>query len=517
MNSMHSISVKELAIKNEFEEATDVCETFPIPQCASWFSMDTINPIEQRMLPEFFQLSSESSYVSSAIQSRASSKTPQLYMKYRNYMIHAYRQEPQTYLTATACRRNLAGDVCAILRVHEFLTHWGLINFSVPPHQTPLYQMSYHVKETPTARTRTVDSTFSTSAVCEMCASGSIAYQLSTDAKTKLFSLTKGGDTSNTTGTEPVKVQENRVGYPSDVVNGLFCGKPGSGICQECLSTRQFPDGLDTSDFIRVRKVSEWTLEEQEKLLEAVNTVSNMEECDWNAVALSVETKSPDECMLHFLQLPLLNRLTSASDTPQTFTQESTSDELSEPIRCLTEWVNQADPFITKRASQAAIQAIYDLHNSKNSEVSTSNVKIEESGTDTLRESSFQEAVVAVQLASEASGIASYQRDPLHFSDGKDESEPFDKPMNSVAQEASKATNIAMLAARAEGLAAERDETIDHLLFEMYKSQIEQFELKFKQLEMLEKSLEIEKKELAQATYELYTDRIQSQQTHHTD
>lgn len=46
-------------------------------------------------------------------------------------MINAYRFNPSEYLTVTACRRNLAGDVCAIVRVHAFLEQWGLINYQV--------------------------------------------------------------------------------------------------------------------------------------------------------------------------------------------------------------------------------------------------------------------------------------------------------------------------------------------------------------------------------------------------
>ena len=38
---------------------------------------------------------------------------------------------PTEYLTSTACRRNLAGDVCAIMRVHAFLEQWGLVNYQV--------------------------------------------------------------------------------------------------------------------------------------------------------------------------------------------------------------------------------------------------------------------------------------------------------------------------------------------------------------------------------------------------
>jgi SWI/SNF related-matrix-associated actin-dependent regulator of chromatin subfamily C len=59
------------------------------------------------------------------------SKTPQVYKDYRDFMIHTYRLNPSEYLTVTACRRNLAGDVCAIVRVHAFLEQWGLINDQV--------------------------------------------------------------------------------------------------------------------------------------------------------------------------------------------------------------------------------------------------------------------------------------------------------------------------------------------------------------------------------------------------
>lgn len=52
-------------------------------------------------------------------------------MAYRNFMIDSYRLNPQEYLTFTACRRNLTGDVNAIMRVHAFLEQWGLINYQV--------------------------------------------------------------------------------------------------------------------------------------------------------------------------------------------------------------------------------------------------------------------------------------------------------------------------------------------------------------------------------------------------
>ena len=89
-----------------------------IPSYSTWFSLSTIDPIERRSLPEFFN-------------SRNRSKVPAIYKDYRDFMVNTYRLNPSEYLTVTACRRNLAGDVCAIMRVHAFLEQWGIINYQV--------------------------------------------------------------------------------------------------------------------------------------------------------------------------------------------------------------------------------------------------------------------------------------------------------------------------------------------------------------------------------------------------
>ena len=89
-----------------------------LPSYSAWFDMHDINIIERRWLPEFFN-------------NRNRSKTSAVYKDYRDFMVNTYRLNPAEYLTVTACRRNLAGDVCAIMRVHGFLETWGLINYQV--------------------------------------------------------------------------------------------------------------------------------------------------------------------------------------------------------------------------------------------------------------------------------------------------------------------------------------------------------------------------------------------------
>ena len=89
-----------------------------LPSYSAWFDMHEIHSIERKALPEFFN-------------NRNRSKTPAVYKDYRDFMINTYRLNPAEYLTVTACRRNLAGDVCAIMRVHSFLEQWGLVNYQV--------------------------------------------------------------------------------------------------------------------------------------------------------------------------------------------------------------------------------------------------------------------------------------------------------------------------------------------------------------------------------------------------
>ena len=95
-----------------------------LPSYSTWFDMHVIHNLEKKSLPEFFN-------------NRNRSKTPAVYKDYRDFMINTYRLNPVEYLTVTACRRNLAGDVCAIMRVHAFLEQWGLINYQVDPQTRP--------------------------------------------------------------------------------------------------------------------------------------------------------------------------------------------------------------------------------------------------------------------------------------------------------------------------------------------------------------------------------------------
>ena len=95
-------------------------ESFPI--YAKWFNFNSIHKIEKQNLPEFF--------------GEKPSKTPTIYTKIRNFMIVLYWRSPRTYLTVTACRRCISGDVNGVMRIHAFLESWGLINLFATPNSS---------------------------------------------------------------------------------------------------------------------------------------------------------------------------------------------------------------------------------------------------------------------------------------------------------------------------------------------------------------------------------------------
>ena len=60
-----------------------------IPSCSQWFKFDEIHEIEQKALPEFFC-------------GKFPGKTPEVYRDYRNYIINLFRENSNSYLTATS-------------------------------------------------------------------------------------------------------------------------------------------------------------------------------------------------------------------------------------------------------------------------------------------------------------------------------------------------------------------------------------------------------------------------------
>ncbi|XP_042305946.1 SWI/SNF complex subunit SMARCC2 isoform X3 [Sceloporus undulatus] len=261
------------------DNVTEQTHHIIIPSYAAWFDYNSVHAIERRALPEFFN-------------GKNKSKTPEIYLAYRNFMIDTYRLNPQEYLTSTACRRNLAGDVCAIMRVHAFLEQWGLINYQVDAESRPT-----PMGPPPTSHFHVLADT----------PSGLVPLQPKTPQGRQSDSDTKAGRKSKEI---------------DDLVTDTVKGKPEmqTTASQQMLN---FPDkskekppdmqnfGLRTDMYTKKNVPSkskaaasatrEWTEQETLLLLEALEMYKD----DWNKVSEHVGSRTQDECILHFLRLPI--------------------------------------------------------------------------------------------------------------------------------------------------------------------------------------------------------------------
>nr|NVI75707.1 moira [Cucujiformia] len=212
----------------------------------------SIHEVEKRALPEFFNAKNKS-------------KTPEIYLAYRNFMVDTYRLNPTEYITSTACRRNLAGDVCAIMRVHAFLEQWGLINYQVdtdsrPTPMGPPPTSHFHILSDTPSGLQPVNppKTPQPSA-----------------AKT-LLDLDRTVETKKTENGEPL----SSFGLKLD----QYAKKPAALRNKSAASLTR-----------------DWTEQETLLLLEGLEMYKD----DWNKVCEHVGSRTQDECILHFLRLPI--------------------------------------------------------------------------------------------------------------------------------------------------------------------------------------------------------------------
>uniref|UniRef100_A0A8C3HHM7 SWI/SNF related BAF chromatin remodeling complex subunit C2 n=1 Tax=Chrysemys picta bellii TaxID=8478 RepID=A0A8C3HHM7_CHRPI len=229
------------------DNVTEQTHHIIIPSYAAWFDYNSVHAIERRALPEFFN-------------GKNKSKTPEIYLAYRNFMIDTYRLNPQEYLTSTACRRNLAGDVCAIMRVHAFLEQWGLINYQVDAESRPT-----PMGPPPTSHFHVLADT----------PSGLVPLQPKTpqtSASQQMLSF-------------PDKGKEK----PTDLQN--------FGLRTDMYTKKNVPSKSKAA----ASATREWTEQETLLLLEALEMYKD----DWNKVSEHVGSRTQDECILHFLRLPI--------------------------------------------------------------------------------------------------------------------------------------------------------------------------------------------------------------------
>ncbi|QSL66743.1 hypothetical protein MERGE_001129 [Pneumocystis wakefieldiae] len=488
-----------------------------IPSYAAWFDMSVINEIEKKSLPEFFN-------------NRNRSKTPSVYKDYRDFMINIYRLNPIEYLTVTACRRNLAGDVCAIMRVHAFLEQWGLINYQIDletrpssmgppftghfrviadtprglqPFQPGPGSMTSHgrsLTESPSSQTKTsyhlelrkesYDSIYGKSD--NVLTNGSKQTESGLDLKKQYFCFTCG-------------VECSKLFYHSLKTKKFE-------LCPNCYSEGRFPASFFSGDFVKMEETpvkgskEDWSDQETLLLLEGLE----MYDDDWNLVAEHVGTRTREQCVLRFLQLPIQDPYleSKTEDLGPLQYNRIPFSQADNPIMSVVAFLaGVVNPNIAAAAAQSSLE---ELTHSLKKHIDKQPDKNATPDNDFIND--LDKPEIKQESSTYCDTNQTTKSEEMDVDEHKDPtSEKISvntnlSPSNTIEKAASIALGTA--AAKAQILVSHEEREISRLVSEVVKLQLSKLELKLQQFNELEQILEAERQELEKNRQQLYLDRL---------
>ncbi|KAG5936719.1 hypothetical protein E4U59_004837 [Claviceps monticola] len=338
---------KETAESAAREHLISQTHAIVLPSYSTWFDMNGIHDIERKAMAEFFN-------------TRNRSKTPAVYKDYRDFMINTYRLNPIEYLTVTACRRNLAGDVCAIMRVHAFLEQWGLINYQVDAEQRPSHvgpPFTGHFKiicdtprglqpwqpsADPVILEGKKNNDTDKKALTSTGRKGDMNLEIGRniyEANSKGTSLDKLESNPNSESTTANGVSGAEDGFSNSFVK-INCHQCGNDctrvyyhssqtdsspqakydVCPNCFMEGRLPSNHSSSMYSKIEnptytssldRDAPWSDSETLRLLEGLERFDD----DWGEIAEHVGTRTREECVLQFLQLDIEEKYLD-SETP---------------------------------------------------------------------------------------------------------------------------------------------------------------------------------------------------------
>ena len=448
------------------DTVTEQTSLIVVPSYSSWFDYNSIHAVERQALPEFFR--------------GKKSKTPEVYLAYRNFIIDTYRLNPNEYLTMTACRRNLIGDVCAIMRVHEFLEQWGLINYQVEADTRP----------------------------ATMGPPSTSHFNVLVDTPSGLQPLTPPARATIGSG---LPSYPRRIFSPSDIQ-----GKPDGVVkakeenepnCNEKTGENRMPFSITSNIGLRTDQYSknnpfveqkgaetvprEWTDQERLLLLEAIEMYRD----DWNKVTEHVGTRNQEECILQFLRLPIEdpfvdepNFLGPLAHQPVPFSKSG--NPIMSTVAFLASLV---DPRVVASATKAATEEFDQINSGANSDREYVDTNELETELSSLKEN--------VQNNNDASA-------PTKVGEkvAKDSAED-EKNRSTTELSNAAAAALGAAAVKAKYLADVEERRLKSLVSSLIETQMKKLDIKLKYFEELETIMDLEIENLELQRQQLLQER----------
>ncbi|KAI6189862.1 SWI/SNF complex subunit SMARCC2 [Aphelenchoides bicaudatus] len=434
-----------------------------IPSYASWFDYNSIHDNEKRGLPEFFRGDNKS-------------RTPEVYLSYRNFIVDTYRLNPFEYLSMTACRRNLRGDICSIARVHSFLESWGIINYQVASESQPK-----PVGPPSTSHFMVLADTPSGIQPVNQFPSG---FQLvDNDAKKPIESAAKDGNDVHMTDEKDEK-------------------KIPQTITDAGLKTDQYAKQLSAMKVKGTAPARDWDDQETLLLLEAMEMYKD----DWNRVADHVGSRTLDECIMRWIQLPIQDPFLEEGEGagailgPLAY-QPVPFSQAGNPVMSTVAFLQSVvHPQIVSAAAKAALEVFTKMKD----EIPP--LLIEAHAKNIEAHAKANNGKVDPNIGLEQSGIAGdeAQKETEEEKEKKDEA---DKAEISENIQVAAASALAAAAVKAKHLANVEERRMKSLVAQLVETQMKKLELKLKHFDELESITDRERESFEYQRQQLILER----------
>ncbi|KGU37199.1 chromatin structure-remodeling complex subunit RSC8 [Candida albicans P57055] len=360
-----------------------------VPSFAKWFDLSKIHDIEKKSLPDFF------------VEDGSGYKSSQDYKYIRDFIVNTFRLNPKEYLTITAIRRNLSGDVTNIIRIHQFLEQWGLINYQIDPKTKssvlgPQYTGHFQItldapqglvpfvpenaeltKAIPSNVTKTDDlnnENIPTAKENELPLNLEIRRNVYATGEKKTNYKTNNivHYSCSICGKDTTEVRYHNLKIKSYMYNPTSTINNASVLCEICYDQGLFPSSFHSSDFIQLKKTEEgekWSEQEILLLLEGiemfgtyeppsstgpVNVNANLNN-QWDKISEHVATKTREQCIIKFIQLPIedkfLTKLIKEENEKDT-TKSVVSQSLVQDIAAKLISTTEGREFISQNAEE---------------------------------------------------------------------------------------------------------------------------------------------------------------------
>ncbi|KAG6079126.1 hypothetical protein E4U30_000506 [Claviceps sp. LM220 group G6] len=507
---------KETAESAAREHLISQTHAIVLPSYSTWFDMNRIHDIERKAMAEFFN-------------TRNRSKTPAVYKDYRDFMINTYRLNPVEYLTVTACRRNLAGDVDAEQRPSHvgppFTGHFKIICDTprgLQPWQPSADPVILEGKENNDTDKKALTSTGRKGDmnleigrnIYEANSKGTSLDKLESNSNSE--SATANGASGAEDGSSNSSVKINchqcgndctRVYYHSSQTNSSPQAK--YDVCPNCFMEGRLPSNHTSSMYSKTEnptytssldRDAPWSDSETLRLLEGLERFDD----DWGEIAEHVGTRTREECVLQFLQLDIEEKYLD-SETPihapnglsilGAHHGHLPFSQVDNPVLSVVGFLaSLADPASTAAAANKSAE---ELKRGLRKQLNGSQVSPDADGQKTSgRETSDQqEGQIRDQESGDSMDVDTRQQVTAATTTSTDS-----KALASIP--------LASIGARAAGFASHEEREMTRLVSAATNIMLQKLELKLKCFSEIEGILQAERRELERGRQQLLLDRL---------